>query len=259
MSDSPTPGDAEQKPNQQADPAADSTLAKKYGGDWKKADAGYFELVNHSKKQQQQIDQLAAAVKQMADQNKPAAPDKWAKLSDEYGLPASELRALINEEAAQIARTVVAEQFAPIAGAVTARQVVASKFKDFATIEPQVMEFVHSDPDRAAKFNELSRSHPDTALELAVFEFKAQQPLTQRQTDSPSGAAARAAAGSPTGGVGSGGRTPQLEEGPTEDELKAAREHAAQTRDLTGYLNVKFKGQPLTWTEQMLAAQNRRE
>lgn len=256
MTDSPANGNADQKPTSQADPASDSTLGKKYNGDWKKADAGYFELVNHSKKQQQQIDQLTAAVKQMADQSKPVQPDKWAKLADDYGLPVNDLSALIEEKAQAIAQRTVAEQFGPIANAMQARGAVVAKHKDFATAEAQVMEFINSDADRLAQFNDLSRQNAQAALELAYFEFMAQKPLGSRTTDSPEGAAARAAAGSPTGQP-TGGGTSKSDEEPA--SLKAARERAIESRDVSHYLAEKYKDKPLTWSEIMLANTQKRE
>jgi hypothetical protein len=205
---------------------------RKFAGKYNSAEAleqGYWE----SQREAMRIMAENEALKRQASQPQHPAPEPLAPLED-YGIPPHVIRAAIQAEVNATVERQVQDQFqkafAPMVQGMSARASVARRYPDFETQAPKISEHIGSDPSLTERYNRLSASDPEMAMEWAYLEFA--------RTAKPTTAAEPPNAGAiPKGG-------PAQRQVPGQDnreELDRARKYYEVMKDPRPYLRARFK------------------
>lgn len=217
-------------PNPQGDASTaqptPAPLQAKYGGDWTKANEGYFEVVNVLKNERaeksaaqqalqqkdERIRQLESAVAQSLGVAAPAAVsnDPLAPLQTELGLPIQPFRDGIRSEVA----AVVEELFKPIIQNAQAEESLASEIENFSQVKGQAQKFMAENPEVAGLFNAVRGTDPVRAWKYAIREMV----LARNATPAPIPPRAAGLPGSST----PTGRAPVNPAGPSQAEKETA-------------------------------------
>lgn len=218
--------------------APEVPLAKKYGGDWNKANEGYFNAVktlNEVQSMAKQLldrnQQLEQAVQQLAGGRSQPAPsdDPLAEIQSELGLPVEPFRKGING-AVQAA---VAELFAPIIAQTQAEEALSMEIENFPQLKADARKFMSTNEGVATLFNALRKTDPAQAWKYAIRESvlaKAQGP--QRPP----------ASASLPGGSPGGGRVPDAQPVTSEKVQSEAWDYYRQYGDARPASAERYKG-----------------
>lgn len=145
-------------------PTADRKFAGKYNtvGD---LETGYWEQFRET----QRILAENQALKSHQAQSQPQRPDPLSVLED-YGIPPQAVGQAIREVARAEAAAMFETAMAPLAAGVQARGTVMQQFPDFAQREPEIAGFIRSDPVLSQRYDRLSQTDPQAAMEWAYLQ-----------------------------------------------------------------------------------------
>lgn len=217
------------------DPApAETTSApeRKFAGKYKTPEdleQGYWE----SQREAMRIMAENQALKQAQQQPRAPAPQPLAPLED-YGIPPHVIQAAIDAAVqAQVAQQVdqkFQQAFAPMVQGMSARTNVARRYPDFETQAPKISEHIGSDPSLTERYNRMSQSDPEMAMEWAYLEY-ARSAKPQTAAESPT-----------NGALPKGGPAQRVVPGQdNREELARARQYYEVMKDPRPYLRARFK------------------
>lgn len=222
-----------------ASPAAEVALEKKYGGDWSKANEGYFSLVKMTQEVQareqavaKRAEQLEGALSQLLGGGHPNAmsSDPLSPLQTELGLPVEPFRAGIKAEVESVLKAI----FDPIMQQTQAEETLSTEIPDFSQQKAAARQFMAGNQEVADMFNALKTQDPVKAWKYAIRETILAKGGTAPQ---PPRSAGLPGSGTPQG------RGPAQPVGTTPVEAeKAAWEYYNQFGDNRPALAERFKG-----------------
>jgi hypothetical protein len=229
--------------------ASNVAVFKKYGGDWTKANEGYFNVTNKLSEVERNNSSLAERNKQLesyvASQlgvgggNADFSNDPLAPIQRELGLPIEPFRNGIRAEV----EAVVGALFNPIMATVRAEETLASEIDNFEQLKGEARRVMASTPEVAENFNAMRASDPVRAWKYAIRE------AALAKASGPGPAPPRSA-GLPGSAVPQG-RGQVNPDGPSQQEREsAAWDYHRQFGDAGPALHERFKG---TSVEQQVA------
>lgn len=205
---------------------------RKFAGKYKTPEdleQGYWE----SQREAMRIMAENQALKAQAAQPHAPPSQPLAPLED-YGIPPHVIQAAIQAEVdAQVARRVdqkFQEAFAPMVQGMSARTNVSRRYPDFEAQAGKISEHIGSDPSLTERYNRMSQSDPEMAMEWAYLEYaRSAKPVT--------------AAESPTNGaLPKGGPAQRVVPGQdNQEELSRARKYYEVMKDPRPYLRARFR------------------
>lgn len=138
--------------------------------DWERK---YKESSAEARRIAAERDTYAAALQQA---QRPAIPQR-ARPDDqlrEMGVDPGPIREMLQEQ--------IAEAFAPLTRAMSARQEVVARYPDYSKFESDVARFIQEDPARLERYNRMFAADPAGAIEYGILSFSAER---QRSAPSP--------------------------------------------------------------------------
>lgn len=198
--------------------AAETALQKKYGGDWGKADAGYWNAVQKIKEVQDvnaaaaaRVQQLEGALMQLTGGGQAAAVsnDPLDPIRTELGLPIEPFRNGIRSEVS----AAMEELFGPLIKTAQAEEALSTEIENFDQIKGEARRFMAAAPEVAGLFDSLRKADPVAAWKYAIRE------MTFAKGSAP--APPPRSAGLP-GGSTPAGRGQANPAGPTSEEKQTA-------------------------------------
>lgn len=171
--------------------------------------------------------QLAANPRQDVPQRGPASP--YDRMS-EYGIPVDAFREAIQTE--------IQQAFQPIARGLTARSRVLGEYPDYTKFEADVSQFINSDPNLAATYNNMFNADPVGAMEYAFLKFGE----TRRRT-APAETAKNGDKQSASHASIPSSRAPESRQAPGqgEDMTSKAWEHFQKTGDSRPFAKTRLR------------------
>lgn len=210
-------------------------LQQKYGDDWQKADAGYWNAVKELGNTQQALQTAQAETQrlmsmiQAATGGAPANPGPFAELAA-LGLNAQALEQAID------ARTQegIAKLFGPVMTQMEAEEQLANEIPDFDSHKTEARAYMKENPDVAETFKAVRQSNPAAAWRYAIRESL----ISKAQKAQPRPLPRRA----PDGRFVEGQGVTEFDAQASEAREKEALEYMGHSGDSRAYTHERLKG-----------------
>lgn len=225
-----------------------SALAKKYGGDWNKANDGYFNAVKELDARGTALKERDTALQQIAQRNQqlesalatlagggaglPDSDDPLAAIQNELGLPIEPLRRGIHSEV----EAAVKQLLGPVLTQYAAESELANEIENFDQMKGLARKHMKESPEVSEVFNAVVGSKPAAAWRYAIRE------ALIASGGRPPGATNIQHAGLPGGMAGSAMRTEPTGSIPDATRLKEALDYSQTYGDDAPYRRERFKG-----------------
>lgn len=227
-------------------PTPSSPLYSKYGGDWGKANEGYFNAVNKltevsraAEAISQRNQQLESALANFINGGQPNVDDPLAPIQDQLGLPIEPLRKGIRGEARGEALKAVEEFLKPVMERFIAEEGLAAEIENFDSLKGQARNYMRSAPDVKETFDALlSANKPSAAWKYAI-----QQSLIASGGKPAGGTPSTPGLGLPGGHAAGGGRSEPNPGGVTDQvRYEEAAKYAREFGDNGPMVHERLKG-----------------
>ena len=200
---------------------------------------GYRESGSEAKRQKDRAERAESAFQalQMQVPQRQAVPFRkpWEEELATSGVPVDAIRAAIDDRAQEL----VQRQFEPLTRALSARQTMVGKYKDYNKFESDMMGYVNSDPELQQTYTRIFQADPVAAFDYAYLKFGADQ-RGKRKASNGAVDEDLVETSIPTNRSGDARRIPRGNEGRVEEAAKAYRDNPSP-RTARDYASARLK------------------
>ena len=179
----------------------------------------------------ERLDMLERAYVQQA-QNAPHGNDPRQRMLDQ-GIPVDELDRYVDTKLQQR----MEEAFRPITQTFQARGQVLARYPDYAKFEPEVSQFINTDPELAQTFGKMAQVDPAAALEYSYLKYGESRRKSAPQGDKRKVQSAAAEMQIPTQRSGDTRNSDTT----GNDDVERARAHYEKTGDPRAYAKTRLR------------------
>ncbi len=161
----------------------------------------------------------------------------WEESLETSGVPVDAIRAAIEEQANDI----VQRQFEPLTRALSARQTMVGKYKDYNKFESDMMGHINSDPELQQTYTRIFNADPVAAFDWAYLKFGQEARGKRGRGGSQAGMDEEISETRiPTNRSGDARRIPMGNEGAVQDAARAYRDHPS-AQNAQAYARARLK------------------